>query len=174
VPRGRVSGDLPKRRIMSIPSAGDIYIPTEEGYFVNQKWADLAEMIAECYPTLRLMWIPPDRRRDEDRKECYAIVDTHETVDNKPILYASEQDTPEDVLVRLWAGDTHKVHPLKLIDMHNEAIRALQAKRLYEDRQEAMELAKFMLSDRNYITMKDANGNLVKYDEYRNKRIING
>jgi hypothetical protein len=148
-----------------------VHVPTNDGYWVSEKFQTLAEVVKDYSQTLELRWIPPNMRTDpQDRKNPYCIFDL---VSQAPIMYASETDTPEDILTRLFLGDTSKHDVLATIDAHNAAVKALQMREWLGKLEEANSLAEFMVgSPLNYIRMKDEDGKIVKLDDSR--RRLNG
>lgn len=145
-----------------------IHIPTNDGYWVDEKFQILAEVVKDYSPTLELRWIPPNMRTDpEDRKNPYCIYDL---VAQAPVMFAGELDTPEDILKRLFLSDNTKHNVLEEIEAQNAAVKALQMKQWLNSLEEAGEMAKFMIaSPLNYLKMKDEDGKLIKLDESRRR-----
>lgn len=118
-----------------------VFIPTDEGRWVNADFERLARNIKDYDSALELRWIPPDKRTREDKKP-YCIVDTRtETV----ILHASELDTPAEILTRLYLADSDNGNVLDRIEAHNLAIQNLKLAEWLDEREEMMEQAKFLL-----------------------------
>lgn len=137
-----------------------VYLPTEEGRWVDENFARLAELIKEYDSSLELRWIPPDKRTRDDKKP-YMIVDTKI---NHPIFFASEVDNPVNILARLMESDNKYGNVLDRLEVHNRAVEAFKRKQRIEELEEAMDYAKFLMkSPLNYVK---ANGN--KYDHNRN------
>lgn len=118
-----------------------VYIPTDDGQWVNADFERLARNIQEYDPALELRWIPPANRTREDKKP-YCIVDTRtETI----VLHASELDTPAEILTRLYLADDKNGNVLDRIEAHNLAQRNLQMQEWNDQREEMMDQAKFLL-----------------------------
>jgi hypothetical protein len=134
-----------------------VYIPTENGIWVDENFERLARLIQDFYgpesasqTKLEFAWIPPEHRTTDD-KYPYAVIDTFT---REVVMYASELDTPEDILTRLFLGDTSKHDVLKELDARQDAQRALEMKEHMDRMEEAHDKAAFFVgSDRNYITM---------------------
>lgn len=139
-----------------------VYLPTEDGRWVNENFMRLAELINEYDQTLELRWIPPDKRSRDDKKP-YMVVDTRT---NQPVLFASELDNPVEILGRLFEADNKNGNVLDRLEAHNKAIEAFKNKKRIEEIEEALESAEFLFkSPLNFIRM-----NGKKYDDQR--RII--
>lgn len=118
-----------------------IFIPTDEGRWVSSEFERLARNIQDYDTALELRWIPPENRTREDKKP-FVVVDTRT---NTAVLYASELDTPVDILTRLYLADDKNGSPLERIEAHNLAIKNLQYQEWLDEREEMMEQAKFLL-----------------------------
>lgn len=138
----------------------DIYVPTGSGQWVSQEFQNLAEVIHDYDPWLQLMYIPADKRTRDDKKP-YMVLDTR---NNKPVLYASELDTPTDILERIFLGDNVKSGDvLKRIEAREAAEKVLKAKQWMEQLEEMGDVAKFFVkSEQNVIRH-----NGKKFDEQR-------
>jgi hypothetical protein len=80
-----------------------MFVVTDDGQWVNEHYHRLAEIIQDYDPCLELQWIPPGQRTDEaDKKNPYRIVDTRS---DSVVMFASERDSAEEVLARLWGAD---------------------------------------------------------------------
>jgi len=129
-----------------------MFIPTEDNRWVSEHYERLARVVQDYDPQFELRWIPPEARTDpEDRKKPYVIWDT---VTNHPVFYASELDTPEDILTRLFMGDNSKGDVLKKIDAHNAAIKAMEMKEQLDLAEERKDYAAFLIgTQKNYIQL---------------------
>lgn len=137
-----------------------MYVPTDDGRWVDEKFARLAEVIQDYDPAFELRWIPPEHRTDpNDHKRCYCVVETGPTGEHV-VFYAGPQDTPEYILGRLFDSDNKHGDVLKRIDAHNAAIEALKLKEELDRREEQKEkIAWLMGTKKNYINM--GNGRVV-------------
>lgn len=118
-----------------------VYIPTEDGRWVSADFERLARNIQDYDPTLELRWIPPANRTREDKKP-YCVVDTRT---QSVVLYASELDTPVEILTRLYLADDKNGSPLDRIEAHNLAIKNLQVQEWLDEREEMAEQARFLM-----------------------------
>jgi len=134
-----------------------VYVPAENGTWVNEEYERLAAVISDFYgpqsasqTKLELRWIPPDKRTTTD-KYAYVIVDV---ATNQAVIYASEMDSPVDILERLFISDMSKGNVLKRLEAREDAERILKLK-AYKDRMdEAKDKALFLMtSPLNYLHM---------------------
>ncbi len=140
----------------------DTYIPTETGHWVSERFERLARIVKDYDEHLDLCWIPPECRTDKDSSRPYAIVDR---TTNYIVMYATELDTPEQILARLFMGDNNKENALLKLDAHNAAIKAMEMKSKLDEQDEQMEQIKFLMqSNLNYLRF---NGKLL--DDQRRK-----
>ncbi len=128
------------------------FIPTETGRWVSEHYERLARIVQDYDPQFELRWIPPEARTDpEDRKKPYVIWDL---VTNSAVMYASELDTPEEILARLFMGDNSKGNVLKKIDAHNAAIKAMEMKEQLDLAEERKDYVAFLIgTQKNYIKL---------------------
>lgn len=120
-----------------------VHIPTETGRWVNEHFERLARVVQDYDPQFELRWIPPEARSDpEDRKKPYVIWDLYT---NNPVLFASELDTPEDILARLFECDNKNGNVLERLEAHNNAVRALELKKQMDEAEERQDYIKFLI-----------------------------
>lgn len=136
-----------------------MFIPTDDGRWVNADFERLARNIMDYDSSLQLCWIPPENRTREDKKP-YAVVDTRtDTV----VLYASELDTPVEILAKLYMADNKQGSVLERMEAHNLAVQNLEMQEWLDVRGDMADQAKFLIgSNRNYIRF-----NGKKLDEWR-------
>lgn len=150
----------------------DVYIPTDDGQWVSEKFERLAAVIKDYDPYLELCWVPPDKRTRED-KEPYAVVynDPERPGKRDLVFYATDFDTPEDILTKLWNGDAKNGNVMTRMDARNDAIEALRLKQIDDDMGEASSQAEFLhRSPLNYLKWgKDAEGRPIKMDDQRRR-----
>lgn len=129
-----------------------MHIPTETGIWVSEHYERLARVVQDYDPQFELRWIPVAARIDpDDRKKPYVIWDL---VTNTPVFYASELDTPEDILTRLFIGDNSKGNVLDKIEAHNAAIMAMNMLEDLDRREEKMDKVAFLMgTEKNYIQL---------------------
>lgn len=145
-------------------------ILTEQGYFVSEKWARLNELLQSFDEYLELHWIPTDKRI-VDEKNCYRIIHNPPPTSKMApyvVMYAKESDEPEELLARIISGDNWNGDVQGRFDARIKA-KELFRKKAYEDElREASDLAHFLLIRAgNYTTIRNSNGELVKFDSHR-------
>lgn len=142
------------------------FIPTDDGRWVSENYERLARVIEDYDPQFVLYFIPPENRDGlDDITKCYAVVDT---VTNSPIFYASELDTPEAILEKLFWSDNKQGNVLERLDAHNAAIRALQLKEQMDLAEENKEYVSWLIgTEKNFINM---GGGRVVDDQLRTVR----
>lgn len=140
-----------------------VFVPAEDGRWVDENYARLAEVINDYDPHLQLRWIPPDRRTREDKKP-YVVVDTRI---EQPVVYASELDTPEQILTDLFMADNVKNGwVIDRIEAAEAAQKALEMKQWIEKMEEGNDYAKFLMQS----PLNTVRHNGKKFDE--NRRVI--
>lgn len=130
------------------------FIPTESGQWISEHYERLARVVRDYDPIFELFWIPPEQRiTQEERKNCYAIVE-HSPVGDVVVFHASEMDTPESILERLFLSDNKHGNVLERLDAHNAAIKAMEMKESLDKAEERKELAAWLIgTDKNFINM---------------------
>lgn len=144
-----------------------VFIPTDDGQWVDENYERLARLIQDYDHNLTLAWIPPDKRTRDDKKP-YVIIDT---LTNTPVMYASELDTPNDILTNLFMADNKQGDVLSRIEASNNAAQLLEQKTRLDQYEEEMDKAEFLFrSKTNYLKMgKNEDGKLIKMDDQRNR-----
>lgn len=145
-------------------------IVSEDGQWVNENFARLAEIVNEYDDGLILQWIPPGQRDEEaDKKNPYRIFDTRS---NTVVMYASNTDTPETILARLWGADNQRGSVLERLDAENTARQALELKKQIDEAELAQDFAAFLISTKkNYIdTINPITGKRMKVDDQLRSR----
>jgi hypothetical protein len=145
----------------------DVHIPTDDGYWVSENFCRLAEIINDFNPHLELRWIPPTSRESKDeRANPYCIVDT---AGNYIVMFASERDTPEQILAKLIDIDNTNGDVLRRLEAQNDAAKIFELKKQRELMDAASEVAAFMIrSPLNYLKVKIGE-DLVKLDDERRR-----
>jgi hypothetical protein len=78
-------------------------------------------------------------------------------------MYATELDTPVEILARLYSADNTKGHVLNKLEAHNKAVEAMETQKRIEHLEELRDYALFLLSSKkNFLR---ANGK--KFDSER-------
>lgn len=139
-----------------------VFIPTETGHWVSEDFERLARVVQDYDHNLQLRWIPPDHRTRED-KNPYVIWDT---LTNTPVLYASELDTPTEILTKLFLADNKQGNVLSRLEAHNNAQEIMDARSVMDKYEEMHDQADFLLNRAgNYVKM----GKGIKLDGQRNR-----
>ena len=138
----------------------DVAVPTTDGHWVSEKFERMARIVEDYDPSFELRWIPSElRHTPEERAKPYVIWDTER---NCSVFYAGELDSPEDILERLFLGDTRKGDVLAKLDARNAAVRALEMRAKLDDAEAKMDYTKFLIgTKKNYIQL----GNGRKVDD---------
>lgn len=143
----------------------DLMVVTEDGQWVSESFMRLAEVINDYDSMLALQWIPPGQRTEvEDKKNPYRVIDTRS---DYIVMYASERDTPESILARLWSRDNGKGNVLDRIEAENEARKALDLKKQMDDEELKQDfVAHLIATKKNYIhTTNPLTGEKLKLDD---------
>lgn len=145
-----------------------MYIPADDGRWVDENFARLAEVVQDYNSTLRLAWIPPERRSNpEDELNPYCIIDTRT---NTIVIHATITDTPQDILGRLFDADNARGNVLDRLENKNRAAKILEHKAWMDKLDDAAELATYMIkSPLNYMKLHDPQGNVIKLDDQRRR-----
>ncbi len=129
----------------------DTFIPTNDGRWVSSTYERLARVINEYDENLQLCWIPPDKRTREDKKP-YMVLDSKT---QSPVFYASELDTPVDILTKLYTADSKHGDVHERLVAHNLAIEIMETKQWEDEREELRSQANFLLgSPLNTVNFK--------------------
>lgn len=154
------------------PSDHAIY-SQEAGCFVSSTLQRFAEILQDYDPYLELRWIPPNLRSDADRSLPYCIV--HSPPGQQPyvVKYFGEDANPEELLARLFAGDTW-VHGNAMTRLENleKAKRAFELKMQMDAAEESADMFHFLMTNRsnNYVKWKDRDtGKIIKLDTDRRR-----
>lgn len=156
---------------MEFMTEQDRVLATEEGHFVSQKWMFLAEMLQDYNPSLELRWIPPDKRSAEDRDKPYMVAHRDRLGKEYIVLYASETDSPEEIMTRVIYSDMKHGDVLDRMEIRNNVNRLFELRRREEELAEQEEFAAWLLkTNKVNPTFRDKNtGELVKLDDQLNR-----
>lgn len=129
-----------------------MYIPTDDGLWVDEKFERLARVVKDYSEQYELRWIPPDQQVTLlEQSRPYVIVDL---VTNSPIMFAGPHDTPEQILEELFMGDNTKGDVLARMEAHNAAVQALAMKEKLDIAEEKKEYVAWLVSTKkNFITL---------------------
>lgn len=140
------------------------FVPSEDGRWIDAHFERLARVIEDYDPQFELRWIPPEfRMTQEERSKPYVVWDT---VTNTPCFFASELDTPEEILTHLFNIDNKNGNVLQRLDARNAAVKALEMKKQLDEAEERQEYVNFLIgSKKNYLTLKNKDGSTRKVDD---------
>jgi hypothetical protein len=142
-----------------------MFVVTDDGQWVNEHFARLAEVIKDYDEYLELQWIPPGQRTEEaDRKNPYRIIDSRS---GYVVMFASERESAEQILARLWGADNKNGSVLDRLEIENNATEALRLKERMDEEEMQKDFAAFLIgTKKNYIkTRNPLTGELVKFDD---------
>jgi len=144
-----------------------MFVPADDGRWVDENFARMAEVVHDYDNHLELRWIPPDKRTREDKKP-YVIWDTFY---NKAVLYASEIEKPHEILARLFLADNANASVLQRLEKEEAAKKLLDQKAFMEKLEEAHDKANFLINTPlHYIKLgKNSEGRQIKMDETRRR-----
>lgn len=129
----------------------DVYVPTEEGYFVSENHARIAEIISDYDPTLRLAWIPPDKREPGDKP--FAVI--HAPLGRPEYIVCYSDDVNEDLLARVFSMDSTKNDVWSQVENSQKAAEALKLKKRMEEMEEAKDLAASIVKSKKHVYKHD-------------------
>lgn len=138
-----------------------VFIPADTGEWVDENYERLARIIQDYDHYLELRWIPPANRTREDKKP-YVVVDTRT---NSAVLYASELDTPTDILVNLIDSDNARGSVINRLEASELATKLQEQKAWLDNLEEAKDRSNFLLNTPLHYAKMDG----VKYDEHRRR-----
>jgi hypothetical protein len=135
-------------------------VPADDGRWVSENYERLARVVQDYDPQFELRWIPPENRITfEERTKPFVVWDTFS---NTSCFFASELDTPEEILTRMFLGDNKQGDVLARMDAHNAAVKAMEMKEQLDIEGERQEYVEFLIgTKKNYINM----GNGRKVDD---------
>jgi hypothetical protein len=147
-----------------------VILSAEGNTYVDQKWSYLAEMIQDYNPGLELRWIPPDKRSPQDRSKPYIVV--HTGKDNKEyiVLYASDLDTPEEIMTRLINSDMKHGNVQTRMDTRNTVNKLFELRAQEEQLAQQEDLALWLTETKKVNpTFRNKEGELIKLDSQLNR-----
>jgi hypothetical protein len=123
---------------MKLLDNGNIYFPTDKGQWISEKQRQVAEVISDYDPNLRLQWIPTNERGSDDY--AFRVVDFSPGRTPYAVLFAHEAD--ERLLARVFEADNSRNGGvLNVLDRINAAAEILEAKKQEESIAEGTEMA---------------------------------
>lgn len=117
-------------------------VPAEDGHWINENHARIAELINEYDPTLDLVWIPPEHRVKNSNEAPYAVRHTPSDKNKAPyiIFFINEDELDQRVLARLYRGDLNKNDVGGMIEAEEKAYWNLKNKILKERAEERQDI----------------------------------
>lgn len=138
----------------------------DDGSWVNGEYERLGRIVKEYDDRLALAWIPPDDRALNE-KFPYAIIDTR---NDQVVFYITADETPEEILGRLFTSDGKQGNVLDRLNAKHAALEAWRLKTQHDEMLEAQELATFMIkSPKNFMHLTNTAGEKVKLDDQRRR-----
>lgn len=138
--------------------------------WVSEHFARLAEIIQDYDENLELQWIPPGQRDEEaDRKNPYRIFDRRS---NSVVMFASECDSPQHILARLWGADNARGNVLDRIEAENVAAEIIQLKKKMEEDELKQDFVAHLIgTKKNYIDVRHPlTGEMLHFDDQLRRR----
>lgn len=121
-----------------------MYVPAEDGSFISEKTARIAELIKGYDHHLELRWIPPNRRQHGEPE--FAIIEINDDGrEYVAFLIQDESYVDERLLGRIYAADNKDKSVGAEAEAHNRAVRALIDKEKQEEMDMTKDLALSML-----------------------------
>ena len=128
----------------------DRAVAMNDGHFVSEKHAYIAEIIQDFNPYLQLVWIPPENRAAEDTTPPFAVMDT--TPGKKPyvVFTIKEDELDERVLARLFQGDLSNNDVLAQIEAGEKAQQVMDLKKKMEAAEERQDFIKSVVGSHKH------------------------
>lgn len=104
-----------------------VMVPAEDGHWINEKFARIAEVIHDFDHRLQLVWIPPENRTAFD-VQPYGVLHTGDDGQQKLVMLLKEEELDERVIEALFLGDTAKNDVLSRLEAKERAARVLKMK----------------------------------------------
>lgn len=147
-----------------------VILSAEGNTYVDQKWSYLAEMIGDYNPMLELRWIPVDKRSPEDRSKPYIVVHTGKDNREYIVLYASELDTPEEIMTRLINSDMKHGNVQTRMDTRNRVNKLFELRAQEEQLAQEEDLVRWLTETTKVNpTFRNKDGELIKLDSQLNR-----
>ncbi len=127
------------------------YLLSEQGKFVSQDHARVAELISEYSADLCLVWIPLDKR-DFDEQFPFAILHSPEGKEPYIVRKVQECDMNQDLIAWCWMNDGTKNNRNlnSWIEAQEFALQVYNKKLMDEVKEEKAEIMSSILEGKNY------------------------
>lgn len=112
-----------------------VMVPAEDGHWINEKFARIAEIISDFDHRLQLAWIPPENRTAFDTKP-YAVLHNADNGVQKVVMFIKEEELDERVLAKLFLGDTERHDVIANIEAEELAAIVMKNKEKMEKAEE--------------------------------------
>ena len=116
-------------------------VPAEDGHWINEKFARIAEIIHDFDHRLQLVWIPPENRTAFDTKP-YGVLHTSDQGLQKIVMFIKEDELDERVLEHLFLNDTERHDVIARLEAQDLAQQVLRNKEKMEKAEERQEFIK--------------------------------
>lgn len=147
-----------------------VILSAEGNTYVDQKWSYLAEMIGDYNSSLELRWIPTDKRSPEDRSKPYIVVHTDKHNKEYIVLYASDLDTPEEIMTRIINADMKHGNVQTRMDIRNNVNKLFELRAKEEQLAQEEDLARWLVATKKVNpTFRNKDGELIKLDSQLNR-----
>lgn len=110
-------------------------VPAEDGHWINEKFARIAEIINDFDHRLQLVWIPPENRTAFDVKP-YGVLHTSDNGAQKMVMLIKEEDLDERILAHLFLNDTERHDVIARLEAEELAQQVLRNKEKMEKAEE--------------------------------------
>lgn len=124
-------------------------VPAEDGHWVNEKFARIAEIINDFDRRLQLVWIPPENRTAFDTKP-YAVLHTKDDGLQTIIMYIKEDELDERVLEQLFLGDTERHDVIARMEAQELAATIVRNKEKMERAEERQDFIKTVVGSHKH------------------------
>lgn len=113
----------------------DIAVPTDEGYWVSEKYARISEIIKDIDDTLELGWIPPERRAFHDAPP-FAVICRPRDLAPYVVFTIKEDELDERVIAKIIRGRDITLTELEASDRARQALKLKEQMDRAEARQD--------------------------------------
>jgi hypothetical protein len=128
----------------------DVHVAAQDGHFISEKHARISEIIQDFNPELRLAWIPPENRVDQELTPPFAVI--HEPRDRVPyiVFTIKEDELDERVLQKLILGDLNKVDVLAELEAGEKAYQLMNLKEKMEKAEDRQDFIKTVVGSNKH------------------------
>lgn len=127
----------------------DTFVPTETGHWVNERFAQIAEVIQDYDSEMYLAWIPPERRIDNSPP--YAVIHHPANLGPYVMFHLNEDELDHRVLARIFRGDISKNDVIADIEASDRAKKVLELKQELERKEARLEFIKSVIKSKKHV-----------------------